>query len=108
MQARQCCTTAARTKCFSGSSVTTAMLPFPAPEFCTDEELTNCAAGAAVTSAHVFFGVRWCTNNTTMTNCQRKKLGSYIYGKHLGAVITGTVNPTASEGQIRVTGINVP
>ena len=107
MQTRQFCTDVALTSCFSGSAITTAMLPFPAAEFCTDEELRNCAAGAAVTSAHVFYGVRWCTNNTTMTDCQRKKMGAYIHAKHLGVVINGTVNDTAAKGNIRVTSLNL-
>ena len=106
MQTRQFCTSAARTSCFSGNAVTTAMLAFPAAEFCTDEELTDCAAGAAVTSAHVFYGVRWCTNNTTMTNCQRKKISPYLHAKHLGVVINGTIGNTAAEGNVRVTTVH--
>jgi type IV pilus assembly protein PilY1 len=106
MQTRQFCSDAARTNCVSGSSVVPGTHVYPAPEFCTDVELTTCAAGAAVTAAHVFSGVRWCTNNTTMTNCQRKKISPYLYAKHVGTTVVGTVPARVSEGNIRVTSIN--
>jgi type IV pilus assembly protein PilY1 len=106
MQTRQFCSDAARTNCVSGSSVVPGTHVYPAPEFCTDVELTNCAAGAAVTAAHVFYGVRWCTNNTTMTTCQRKKISPYLYAKHLGTTVVGTVPARVSEGNIRVMSIN--
>lgn len=106
MQTQQWCSDAARANCVSGSSVNPSVHLYPAPEFCTDVELTTCAAGAAVTAAHTFSGVRWCTNNTTMTNCQRKKIGSFIYAKHLGSTVVGTVPARQAEGNIQVTSIN--
>ncbi|MDH4323103.1 MAG: PilC/PilY family type IV pilus protein, partial [Betaproteobacteria bacterium] len=106
MQTRQFCSDAARTNCVSGSSINPSVHLYPAPEFCTDLELTNCAAGAAVTAAHTFSGVRWCDNNTTMTNCQRKKIGNFIYAKHIGTTVNGTVPARQSEGNIQVTSIN--
>jgi type IV pilus assembly protein PilY1 len=105
-QSRQFCSDAARTNCVSGSSIVPGTHVYPAPEFCTDVELTTCAAGAAVTAAHVHFGIRWCTNNTTMTNCQRKKISPYLYAKHIGTTVNGTVPARVSEGNIRVTSIN--
>ena len=106
MQTRQFCSDAARTNCKSGSNINPATDVYPAPEFCTDVELTNCAAGAAVTAAHIYYGVRWCTNNTTMTNCQRKKIGAYLYAKHIGTTVVGTVPARQAEGNIKVTSVN--
>jgi type IV pilus assembly protein PilY1 len=106
MQTRQFCSDAARTNCVSGSSINPSVHVYPAPEFCTDSELTNCAAGAGVTAAHVYYGVRWCTNNTTMTNCQRKKIGAYLYAKHIGTTVNGTVPARQSEGNVQVQSIN--
>jgi type IV pilus assembly protein PilY1 len=106
MQTRQFCSDAARTNCVSGSSINPSVHIYPAPEFCTDPELTNCAAGANVTAAHIYYGVRWCTNNTTMTNCQRKKIGSFLYAKHVGTTVNGTVPARQSEGNVQVTSVN--
>ena len=102
MQTRQFCDSAARTTCVSGSNINPNVHVYPAAEFCTDVELTTCAAGANVTAAHVYSGVRWCDNNTTMTNCQRKKIGNFIYAKHVGVVKENVTIPARqSEGNIQ-------
>jgi type IV pilus assembly protein PilY1 len=107
MQSQQWCNSAARTSCRSGSSINPTTDLYPAPEFCTDVELTTCAAGAAVTAAHTFSGVRWCDNATTMTNCQRKKIGNFIYAKHIGTTVSPvTVPAREAEGNIQVNSIN--
>jgi type IV pilus assembly protein PilY1 len=112
MQTAQYCN-AAGTSCASGSSINPAVHTQLAPEFCTDAELTTCAAGNAVTAAHKFSGVRWCSDQTTLAKCQRKKIGAFIYAKHLGR--TQTINCATTpalcsaeqnEGNIAVTSVN--
>jgi type IV pilus assembly protein PilY1 len=105
IQTAQYCTTAARTTCVSGSNIGPTTHTFQAPEFCTDAELTNCAAGAAVTAAHVFFGPRWCSDQTTLSTCQRKKIGNFIFPKHVGRAVSfaGTVPGDAATGTLTIT-----
>jgi type IV pilus assembly protein PilY1 len=103
------------TDCRSGNQVNPTLHKLQAPEFCLDSELTNCAVGSAVTSLHVFSGIRWCNNpelqedpvtdNPRLRYCQRKKIGSFIYAKHLGTTVnqTGTFAAVPNEGQITVT-----
>jgi len=93
--------------CKSGSAINPSVQIYPAIEYCTDAELTNCAAGAAVTAAHVFSGVRWCSDSGTLQNCQRKKIGSYIYAKHIGTTtnVTGSWAAAANTGTITVTSV---
>jgi len=93
--------------CKSGSAIDPAVEIYPAIEYCTDPELTDCAAGAAVTSAHIYSGVRWCKDEDTLQNCQRKKIGSYIYPKHIGTTknITGTWAATYNTGTITVNSV---
>ena len=107
MQTAQWCSSAALTAstCVSGSSVNPATHIFPAGEFCTDAELTNCAVGTALTAAHTFTGARFCSDAGTLLNCQRKKIGNFMFPKHLGATTTST-SPTperAAIGSITVT-----
>jgi type IV pilus assembly protein PilY1 len=113
MQTAQFCQPPALTNCASGSSINPSVHTQLSPEFCTDSELTNCAAGANVTAAHTFSGVRWCSDQTTLAACQRKKIGAFIYAKHLGR--TQTIDCTATPalcaavqnaGNIAVTGVN--
>ena len=116
MQTRQFCSDAARANCVSGTAINPTVHVYPAPEFCKDTELTDCVAGAAVTSAYTFYGVRWCnnanlqedpvTNNPRVNYCQRKKIGSFVYAKHLGSTVNGTVPARQAEGNIRVNSIN--
>jgi type IV pilus assembly protein PilY1 len=116
MQTRQYCSDALRTNCKSGSAISPSTDIYPAPEFCKDAELTDCAAGAAVTAAHVYYGVRWCNNANLQEDsiltvprvnyCQRKKIGAFIYAKHLGTTVSGTVPPRQSEGNIQVTSVD--
>ena len=118
MQTARFCTDAARTNCVSGSAVVPGTHTFLAPEFCTDQELTNCAAGAALTAAHVYSGVRWCNNAglqedtvpPIVNSCQRKKIGAFIYAKHLGTTTSQTVPApgfpaVSNEGNINVTAV---
>src|SRR5262245_22695539 len=84
MQTAQYCQPPAMTNCASGSSINPSVHTQLAAEFCVDAELTNCAAGNNVTAAHKFSGVRWCSDQTTLANCQRKKIGNFIYAKHVG------------------------
>jgi type IV pilus assembly protein PilY1 len=108
MQTAQFCTSAARTTCVSGATVNPSVHTFLAPEYCTDLELTNCAAGAGVTSDHVFSGVRWCSDATALVTCQRKKIGAFIYAKHLGRVVTqtGIFAAVPNEGNINVSSVH--
>jgi type IV pilus assembly protein PilY1 len=109
MQTAQWCTDAARTTCVSGSAVNPATHTFNAPEFCSDKELTTCVAGAAVDPlVHVFFGIRWCSDANTLLKCQRKKIGAFIYPKHLGTTAsqTGTFAAVPNEGNIKVNSVN--
>ncbi len=116
MQTRQFCSDAARTICVGGSAINPSVHLFPAPEFCKDAELTDCAAGAAVTAAHIFSGVRWCNNVNLQEDsivtiprvnyCQRKKIGAFIYAKHIGLTVVGTVPARQAEGNIQVTSVN--
>jgi len=116
MQTRQYCSDAARTSCVSGSAINPSVHIYPAPEFCKDSELTDCAAGAAVTAAHTFSGVRWCNNANLQEDsiltvprvnyCQRKKMGAFIYAKHIGLTVNGTVPDRQSEGNILVTSVD--
>jgi type IV pilus assembly protein PilY1 len=116
MQTRQFCSDAARTNCVSGSAINPSVHIYPAPEYCKDVELTDCAAGANVTAAHVYSGVRWCNNANLQEDsiltvprvnyCQRKKIGAFIYAKHLGLTTNGTVPARQSEGNIQVTSVN--
>ena len=94
--------------CRSGSAINPAVHTLQAVEYCTDSELTDCAVGSAVTSAHTFSGIRWCSDEGTLQNCQRKKIGNYIYAKHLGTTTnqTGTFAAVPNEGQITVTSVN--
>ncbi|MDH4189186.1 MAG: PilC/PilY family type IV pilus protein [Betaproteobacteria bacterium] len=103
-QTAQYCSDAARTSCRSGSSVDPTVDIYQALEYCTDVERTNCAAGAAVTAAHIYSGVRWCSDAGTLVNCQRKKIGAFLYAKHLGSTrdVTGTFAATANTGSITV------
>jgi type IV pilus assembly protein PilY1 len=96
------------TDCRSGSSIDPTLHTLQAVEYCTDSELTSCAVGSAVTSAHVFSGVRWCSDSGTLVNCQRKKIGNFIYAKHLGTTTTqtGTFAAKSNTGQITVTTVN--
>jgi type IV pilus assembly protein PilY1 len=115
MQTARFCTDAARTTCVSGSAVVPGTHTFLAPEFCTDKELSNCTAGASVTAAHLFYGVRWCNNTglqedtipPIVNKCQRKKIGAFIYAKHLGTTTsqTGTFLAVPNEGNINVTSV---
>ncbi len=116
MQTRQFCSDAARTTCVSGSAINPSVHVYPAPEFCKDAELTDCVAGAAVTAAYTFSGVRWCNNANLQEDsiltiprvnfCQRKKIGAFIYAKHIGLTVNGTVPARQSEGNIQVTAVN--
>ena len=119
MQTARYCTNSTGTDCKSGSQITSTHT-FRTAELCSDSELTDCkpAAGMSVSDAakYVFSGVRWCNNTglledtvTPFTNrCQRKKLGSFLYAKHLGVTAsqTGTFPAIANEGQINVTGVS--
>jgi type IV pilus assembly protein PilY1 len=120
MQTAQWCSTATLDAgtCVSGSSVNPNVHRFIAPEFCTDSELVNCAAGAALTPQHIFSGPRWCSDKNTLLNCQRKKIGSFIWPKHLGVTVTtsvslpgtaasATVTITAAPNGQQVTGLTV-
>jgi type IV pilus assembly protein PilY1 len=95
------------TDCKSGSAITSSHTQ-QAVEFCSDNELTNCAAGTAVTASHTFSGVRWCSDAGTLQNCQRKKIGSFVHAKHLGATRsdTGSFLAVSNEGQITVGAVN--
>jgi type IV pilus assembly protein PilY1 len=110
MQSAQYCNPAG-TSCASGDTIAgnLALYTTRFPEYCTDSELTNCAAGTAVTAAHTFSGPRWCSDATTLATCQRKKIGNFIYAKHLGrtASQTGAFPAVANAGQITVTDVNV-
>jgi type IV pilus assembly protein PilY1 len=110
--------TTGEANCKSGSQITTSHT-FRNPELCSDTELTDCRAGSTLSTSdaakYVFSGVRWCNNAgmledtvTPFTNrCQRKKIGSFLYPKHLGVTAsqTGTFPAIANEGQINVTGV---
>jgi type IV pilus assembly protein PilY1 len=93
------CSDAARTSCRSGNDISASTDIYEAVEYCTDSELTTCAAGSGVTGAHVFSGLRYCNNANLLdtgttsgvaNGCQRKKIGTYIYPKHLGKVKSGS------------------
>ena len=107
MQSAQWCSTATLNvgTCVSGSAADPTVYKYIAPEYCTDSELTNCAAGQAVTAAYTFHGPRWCKDQNTLLNCQRKKIGSYIYPKHLGVTkdVTATIPAVAASGTLTVT-----
>lgn len=105
MQTAQWCEFSNLTNCVSGSSVNPNIHKFIAPEFCTDAELVNCAAGAALTPAHLFSGTRWCSDQGTLLNCQRKKVGSFRWPKHLGTTAIRMVNIVAqpATGTLTVT-----
>ena len=120
LQTAQWCSSAALTAstCVSGSSVVPATHLFPAGEFCTDSELTNCAVGTAVTAAHTFSGARFCSDAGTLVNCQRKKIGNFMFPKHLGTTVVstsptparaaiGTINVTSVTSGYQITGITI-
>jgi type IV pilus assembly protein PilY1 len=120
MQTAQWCSTPTLNAgtCVSGSSVNPNVHLYIAPEFCTDSELVNCAAGAALTPAHIYSGPRWCSDAGTLTTCQRKKVGTFRWPKHLGTTevrfvnlpatsATGTLNVLQSAAGEQVTAITV-
>jgi type IV pilus assembly protein PilY1 len=91
--------------CHSGTNVDPNVDLFIAPEFCTDSELVNCAAGPALTPQHVFSGPRWCSDKTTLINCQRKKIGAFLWPKHLGVtkVVAVTLPGTPASATVTIT-----
>jgi type IV pilus assembly protein PilY1 len=120
MQTAQWCSTPTLDAgtCVSGSAVNPNVHRYIAPEFCTDSELTNCDAGAEVTPAHTFSGARWCSDKGTLETCQRKKVGSHIWPKHLGTTeerpvtllatsATGSLTVVDSKAGEQVTSISV-
>lgn len=110
MQTAQWCSTPTLDvgTCVSGSSADPNVYKYIAPEFCTDSELVNCAAGQALTPQHVFSGPRWCSDKSTLINCQRKKMGSFIYPKHLGVTLTKTVALSAAPAYVTLTITSAP
>jgi type IV pilus assembly protein PilY1 len=90
------------TECKHGSQINPAVHTLEQVEFCRDTELTDCQVGSAATAGvYIHSGVRWCnnanlledpvTNNPRTNYCQRKKIGNFIYAKHLGKTVTSSV-----------------